>query len=160
MQSNCVLYWVDQALVTVGKWALLAAGEKEINRERQRLDSPLSCAVTILGQVLKETRLTSCVYSCFPHEICRSWRPRVLVYVYLYVYLRGQLQWFNTTGGWRGCLFQCSDITSVALEKQKGISTKWITLKLTSFKLMRVKSVIVTTYLLLTHRHIAKIHNS
>ncbi len=51
--SYSVLYSVDQALVTVGKWALLAAGEKEINRERQRLDSSLSCAVTILGQVFE-----------------------------------------------------------------------------------------------------------
>lgn len=62
--SYCVIYSLDQTL-GLGKWVLLATGEKEINRERQRLDPSLSCAVTILGQVLKETRLTSCVYSCF-----------------------------------------------------------------------------------------------
>lgn len=90
--SYSVLYSVDQALVTLGKWALLAAGEKEINRQRQHLDLSLSCAVTILGQVLKETRLTSCVYSCFSYEICWSWTEGALVYVYLYVYLTGQLQ--------------------------------------------------------------------
>lgn len=67
----------------------IGRGGKEINRERQRLDSSLSCAVTILGQVLKETCLTSCVYSCFSHEICRSSTEEVLVYVY--VYLKGQL---------------------------------------------------------------------
>lgn len=86
-----VLCSVDQALVSVGKWALLAAVAKEINRERQRLDSSLLCAVTILGQVLKETCLTSCVYSCFSLEICTSSTEGVLVYVYLYVYLKGQI---------------------------------------------------------------------
>ena len=52
--SYSVICSVDQALISVGKWTLLAAVEKEINRERQLLDSSLLCAVTILGQVLKE----------------------------------------------------------------------------------------------------------
>ncbi len=63
---------MDQTLVPVGKWVLLAAGKKDINRERQHLDSSLTCAVTILGHVAKETDLTSCVYSCFSHEICKG----------------------------------------------------------------------------------------
>lgn len=81
--SYCVLCSVD--LVSVGKWALLAAVEREINT-----DLSLSCAVTILGQVLKETCLTSCVYSCFSHAgapLRESW----CMYM-LYVYLKGQLQ--------------------------------------------------------------------
>lgn len=89
--SYSVLCSVDQTLVSVGKWALLAAVAKEINRERQRLDWSLLCAVTILGQVLKETCLTSCVYSCFSLEICMSLAEGVLVCVYLNVYLKGQL---------------------------------------------------------------------
>lgn len=89
--SNSVLRSVDQALVTTGTWALLAAGGKEINRERQRSGLSLSCAVTILGQVLKATRLTSCVYSLFC-EICSSVTGELLLYAYLYMHLKGQLQ--------------------------------------------------------------------
>lgn len=88
--SNSVLRSVDQALVTAGLWALLAAGGKEINRERQRSGLSLSCAVTILGQVLKATRLTSCVYLF--SEICSSVTGELLLYAYLYIHLKGQLQ--------------------------------------------------------------------
>lgn len=51
-------------------WALLAAAGREINRERH---SSLSCSVTILGQVLKETRLASWVYSCFYIRFVVAW---------------------------------------------------------------------------------------
>lgn len=59
------------------KWTLLAASEQEINRERQRLDSFLSCAVTILGQVSNETSSTSCVCCCFPVSCVGAWKPCV-----------------------------------------------------------------------------------
>lgn len=63
---------------------LLAASRTEINRERRRLASTLSCAVTILGQVLKAVPLTSCVYfPFFTWEFVGVWLGALLLNVRL-----------------------------------------------------------------------------
>lgn len=69
--NNCVTFFTGSDSCSCRCiWALLAAAGREINRERH---SSLSCSVTILGQVLKETRLASWVYSCFYIRFVGAW---------------------------------------------------------------------------------------
>lgn len=80
--SYFVLYSEDWSVTAVFKWVLLAAAKKELNTEKHSL----SCAVTILGQALKETFLTSYVYSCIC-EICGSLSQRASWHMYIFMYL-------------------------------------------------------------------------
>lgn len=119
--SYSVLHSADQALVTVGKWALLAAGEKEINRERQALGfvSFMCCYHFRSGF---EGDMSD--FMCLPLFFHMIFGGARLVYV-LYIFkctFKGSSSDSTPLEVGVGVFPRCSDITSVALSIHKGIS--------------------------------------
>ena len=130
--SYFVLHSADQALVTVGKWALLAACEKEINRERQALGSvSFMCCYHFRSGFERDMSDFMCL-PLFFHMRFGGARLVCVLYIFKCTF-KGSSSDSTPLEVGVGVFPRCADITSVALSIHKGISADWITPKLTRF---------------------------